>query len=97
MARKARQARLPGLEEANVPEIEALADEVAELTANRMRLLRDEITKRDQLMEAMKAHKLKVYNYDGKQVVLVQGATKVKVKATEAEDCGSEEGEGGEE
>lgn len=77
---KAKQAELKGMEAPVIKEIESAAEEYVAIRDKRMSFTEKEVSARTQLANAMHAHNLTSYRYDGK-VVTVEPSEKGKVKA----------------
>lgn len=77
---RAKQGWIEGMAPPSIPEIDEAASRYVGIRDERMRLTEEETTKKDMLLELMKKHKLKVYDFDGFQVFLVPGDVTVKVK-----------------
>lgn len=86
MARSKTEA-LPGMERKAIKEIETLADEYVAHRDKRMGALKKELEAKQKLIDAMKKHGQKVYNFeeDGMDVTveLQPGDETVKVKKAE--------------
>ncbi len=82
-----KQGYLGDMAPPSIPEIDTAASEYVEVRDARMALT----TKKDVLLELMKKHKQKVYDYDGFQVLLVPGDVTVKVKRKKVPAANSEE------
>ena len=84
MARRKKQAELPGIERRSIPEIETAAEAYVEARDERMARTDDEVSARDALIEVMNRHKLKVYKdetSDPPLVITLEDTTvTVKVK-----------------
>ncbi len=92
MARKAKQGHFEGMEPPVILEIDQQAEEYVTFRDERMRLLKLEIEAQDKLLDLMKKNKLKTYQFDGADVIIVPGQEKVKVKRKkEASDEDEEE------
>ncbi len=90
--KKPRQRSLAGMEPKKIPEIEHLAEAVAELCSQRMGFAKLEQDKRDLLLLKMREHKLKAYTMEDGRTVEVVGLEKVKVRAPkDAESNGEDE------
>ena len=80
--RRPKQETLPGIE-LNVPEIDEAAAEYVMFRDARMANLVKEQAAGGKLLELMHQHKLKVYQYDGKDVLLEE-IEKVRVRKKKA-------------
>lgn len=70
------------MEKGGVPEIDEAAEEYVDIRDRRMALTKDEKAAQTSLLNLMKKHKLKAYDYDNKLVSVVEDVVeKVKVKA----------------
>ena len=83
MAKK--QKELPGMEKPSIEDVERAADEYVDARDKRMALTKQEVETRDALIAAMRAHKIKSYEYDGRLVTL-EATAKIKVKSVADED-----------
>ena len=68
-----------------------LAKEYVELRDQRMELGREEVDKRDKMLEVMKEHKLENFDSDGLHIEIVHEAEKVKVTRSKAEGAAAED------
>jgi len=88
-ARKPRQAKLPGTEPAEHPDVVNAAEAYVEVRDQRCEMSKRESERAGVLLAAMKKHGLSTYALeDGSRVEVVPGADKVKVRKPrdEAED-----------
>jgi len=77
-----KQQRLPGQESAHHKDITKAAEKYVEVRDQRMDLTRQETEQRDNLLTAMRKHKLSMYEDDnaGLEVQVIEPAAKVKVR-----------------
>lgn len=82
----ARQARLPGMEDSAIEEIEAAAHAYKSTMNRRLSVLRQEVDQGNTLLALMKKHGKKTYRRDGLLVTTVETKEKVRVKVGDAEE-----------
>jgi len=80
LASRGKQNRLPGMEDAEIEELEDAAKDYASLRDDRMHLLSKEVEMKDNLLALMKKHGKLTYTHDGVEVRIVHENEKVKVK-----------------
>lgn len=85
--RKPKQQFIPGTEPPSIPAIDAAAEEYVEARDARMRALKVEIERHDELLSLMREHKLESYSFDSSDVLL-DHKDKVKVKRKRDEEDG---------
>ena len=78
----AKQKTLPGTEDEKYADIIDAAEAYEELRDKRMELLKEEIDMKKKLIDAMKAHDLVEYSFNGKKVVFSADIKEV-IKVTE--------------
>ena len=78
-AKKPKQQRLPGTEDARIDALEDLAEEYAEIRDKRIALNKEESTLKDKLRDIMKANKKRHYVRDGVEIDIVPEGEKLKV------------------
>ena len=78
----AKQKTLPGTEDEKHKDIIDAAEAYEELRDKRMELLKEEIDMKKKLIDAMKAHDLVEYSFNGKKVVFSADIKEV-IKVTE--------------
>jgi len=79
MAKRKRQAFIPGTEPPSIPEIDEAADVYVELRDNRMGQQKDEAEALEKLTALMHQNSVTTYEYDGKTVTL-EALEKVRVR-----------------
>ena len=87
---RAKQQHLPGMAPPSIPELDAAAENYDRVKNRRVKLTDEETEAQAVLLAAMKKHKLTVYEYDGKLVVL-SATEKVRVKPKKDEEGGDDE------
>jgi parvulin-like peptidyl-prolyl isomerase len=90
MAKKAKQQKIPGTEGERIGEIDEAAEQYVAARDARMGFLKQEIKYRDELIDLMKAHDLKEYEFDD-NIVLLSELTKAKVKRRKESTYGEDE------
>ncbi len=75
-----KQKRLPGMEDAEIQELEALAEEYDDIKNQRVALSAKEVPLKKKLLDIMKANNKTKYTRDGVEVELVVEEETVKVK-----------------
>lgn len=80
-----RQPRLPEMELPSVAEIDEAAETYRELRDSRMSMQKREAEAHAELLELMKSHGLKDYEFDG-YVVSVVSSEKVRVRKSKEDD-----------
>lgn len=93
--RKPRQARLEGMDDPEIEDIEALAEQYAEKTAARQALLKEEVSLKSDLKDAMKRNGKTVYRHAGIVVTVTPESEKVRVKINRTEREAAKEGSAG--
>ena len=81
--KKPKQSRLPGMEDAAIQELEAMAEEYAEVRDERIGLSKREGDMQDDLLALLKKHKKTEYHHLDVHIWLVAVDEKVKVKIGE--------------
>ena len=90
--RKPRQARLPTMDDPKIEVLHGMAEEYAEARDKRMKLGKEEVKLKGDILDLMKAHGRKHYHYGDIDVTIVVEKEKVKVKIAKPDD-GEELGE----
>jgi hypothetical protein len=80
MAKKPKQDRLPGTEDAAIAELESAAESYAETRDERVALLAEEVEQKAQLLALMHKFKRTHYEHNGVEVDVVPEGEKLKVK-----------------
>jgi hypothetical protein len=83
--RKPRAQRLPGMEDSGIQELENLANDMADMIAQKKELTANEKTLNESLVEAMKRHGKTVYSHRGIHINL-SATEKAKVVIKEVDD-----------
>lgn len=78
--KKPRQARLPQMEDAQIEELEAAAEQYASIRDERIALNQDEHKLKEELLTMMKKNNKERYHRDGVEIRLVHESETVKVK-----------------
>lgn len=88
MARRAKQAALPGVEPHRIPALTRLAKDYCSARDERMAAGVVEVELKDKLIGMMKEHKLESYVSNDTTIVLTAGKDNIKVKSAreDAED-----------
>lgn len=81
----AKEQRL--IEEGLIPEIVEIADELKEVRSSRMDLTKREKALADRLIEVMHQHNRDYYSYEGKEIEIVKGEEKVKIRGAKEEEA----------
>ena len=81
-----RQARLPGVEDPEIEELESAAEEYADVRDRRMALTKEEVRLQGELLTTMKKYDKTSYVHDGYDLKLVAEKEKVKVKIAKDKD-----------
>jgi len=86
-AKKPRQARLPGTEDAAIDGLNALAEDYAEARDERMEIGKREVALKTSILEVMHKHGRQSYSFDGISVKIKPESEKVvvRIKKEEAE------------
>jgi hypothetical protein len=84
--KKPRQARLPKMEDPEIEDLEAAAEEYVGYRDQRQDLTRDEVRLKDKLLGLMKDYNRETYNHAGIEIKVVHTETKVRVKIKRDED-----------
>lgn len=79
-------ARLPGLEDAQIEELETIATEYKKQQKKRMSYLSKEVEQKGLLLEAMKRHKKKHYKFEDLEIEIVPTGEKLRVKIKKEDD-----------
>jgi hypothetical protein len=79
-AKKPRQARLPAVDDPEIEELEAAAEEYVEVRDRRMALTVDEVELKETLLSLMHKHSKQKYVHDGIEIRVVAKDETVKVK-----------------
>lgn len=77
---KAKQQRLPGMKPQHIAEVEELAEALRDVRTERMDLTQREVKAQDDLLGAMKKHKVREYRLGNLIFVVSDGKTKVRMK-----------------
>ncbi len=85
-AKIARQARLPGTEDAKIEALHSAALDYAEIRDERMELTEREVKLKDRLLGLMKSHKKETYHYGPVTVTVLHEDETVKVRVAKAKD-----------
>jgi len=80
-----RQKPLPGMQDRKLTKLHNTAMEYAELRDQRMALGAQEVEKKGQLLDLMKAHKKEHYEYGGVVIDIVHESENVKVNVVKQE------------
>lgn len=95
----ARQKELSGIERESIKEIDDAAEAYVTVRDKRMKLTKEEVEKRDGLIEVMRRHRRKVYRDDNASppllVTLKDGKASVKVQTADGVDGGEPDGDEG--
>lgn len=83
---RAKQMEIPGTERPKIEEVEATAEEYTSLRDRRMAVLKEEVTAKTKLLDAMHKYGLTIYRYDDRIVEVQPAKEKVKVKSIHDED-----------
>lgn len=86
MAKKPKNQRLPGMEDAGIKELEKTAEEYADVRDNRMELTKQEKQLNDTLLALMKKHGKSEYHHDDVHCWIKSKDERVKVKIGELEE-----------
>ena len=78
--KRGKTTRLPGMEDAEIEELEDAAREYANVRDDRISLTREESSMKETLLGLMKKHKKEKYVHDGVEVKLVHEEETVKVR-----------------
>ena len=78
--KRGRQARLTGMEDAEIEGLEALAEEYVSVRDQRQQLTLEEVRLKKEILDAMHANKKETYNHGGCEIRVVVEKEKVKVK-----------------
>jgi hypothetical protein len=78
--------RLPGMEDAEIEELEDAAREYANVRDDRMQLTEQEVEMKQTLLTLMKKHKKETYRHDGVGIRIVHENEKVKVRLIKDKD-----------
>ena len=84
--KKRKNPRLPGMEDAEIEELEDAAREYANLRDDRMNLLNSEVEMKEKLLDLMKRHKKEKYVHDGVEIKITHEKETIKVKIKKDED-----------
>lgn len=84
--------RLPGMDDAEIEELESIAHEYKKIQKRRMTALNKEVELKDQLLEVMKKNKRKHYKFEDLEIEIVPTGEKLKVKIAkeDGDDGGGE-------
>lgn len=85
-AKKPRQARLPQMDDPQIEELEAAAEQYASIRDERIALNQDEHKLKEELLGLMKKNSKERYHRDGIEVRLVHEQGTVKVKISKGHD-----------
>lgn len=77
--RQPRSQRLPGMEDAGIKELESIAEQLADVRSERIRLSKEEGTLQDDLLAVMKKHRKIEYHHEDVHVWVTASEVKVKV------------------
>jgi hypothetical protein len=77
---KGRQPRLPGTEDAEIEELERIAEEYVDIRDKRQRLTVNEVRLKGELLAEMKKNSKDHYNHGGCEITVVVEQEKVRVK-----------------
>lgn len=88
MATKAKQARLPGVEDPAITELEDAAAEYAEIRDDRIALSQREGDTKATLLALMHKHKKKHYEHGGVSIDVVAEEETVRVRIKKEDDDG---------
>jgi hypothetical protein len=84
--RKEKTGRLPGMEDAEIEELEDAARDYADIRDKRMKLTTSEVETKSTLLAIMKRHKKETYNHDGIEVKITHEKESVKVRIKKNKD-----------
>ena len=87
----AKQARLPGMEDNAIEEIETTARQYKAKQSKRMAILKEEVDLKGLLLNLLHRHNKKTYYHDGLSVEIVPTGEKVKVRFGAEPDNGDDE------
>ena len=77
---KPQQARLPEMEDPEIEELEAAAEEYAEIRDRRQQMTAQEVPAKEKLLNLMKAHEKTHYKRDGIEITRTVEKEKVRVR-----------------
>jgi hypothetical protein len=83
---KPRQQRLPGTDDNKIADLEAAAENYAEVRDERMALLKQEVDLQESLLKLMKKHDRVSYRRDGIKITVVEKSEKVRVRVSHGEE-----------
>ena len=84
--KRGKNKRLPGMEDAEIEDLEDAAREYANVRDDRMNLTREESSMKEKLLALMKKHKKEKYLHDGVEIKLVHEEETVKVRIIKEKD-----------
>lgn len=84
--KKARTPRLPGMEDAGIPALESIAENLADIRGQRIALSKQEGALAEDLLKVMKKHRKVEYHHEEVHVWLRVTEEKVKVKIGELDE-----------
>ena len=83
---KPRQARLPGVDDPVIEELQRAAEDYADVRDERMELTKREVQKQEMLLQIMKKYGKSTYVHEGVECKLIHEKEKVRVKIRKGED-----------
>ena len=86
-AKKPRQKRLPGMQDAKIEALQQTALDYAEIRDQRQELTTQEVSLKDRLLKLMHKYKKENYVYQGVTVTLVHEDESVKVRIKHPEEA----------
>jgi hypothetical protein len=86
LSKKPRQARLPQMEDPQIEELEAAAEDYVAIRDERMALTPREKKLKDDLLAAMKRHGKEKYLRDGIEIKIVHESETVKVRVKKTDE-----------
>jgi hypothetical protein len=84
--KKPKQARLPGIQDPEIEELETLAEEYVSFRDRRQELTLDEVRLKQELLNAMQRYNRESYVHGGIEIKVIHKDTTVKVKVHKEED-----------
>jgi hypothetical protein len=84
--KKPRQARLPGVEDPEIEELESAALDYAEIRDQRQLLTPKEVEAKEKLLSLMKAHDKQTYRHGNIEITRIVEKEKIKVKVSKEKE-----------
>jgi hypothetical protein len=81
-----KQARLKGMEDPKIAELEVAAEEYADVRDRRMELTKEEVSTQGELLRLMKKHGKTTYHHEGYDLKIVAEKEKVRVRIHKDKD-----------